>query len=298
MKPWLPFRMTWSLLLIAFPAFLAAQEPPSMVSSSSRTGSSSVEVGRFHVGAGGGYSGVSLAEAERNLEMLIRSEREYFEGFLLFWGSGVEGTPVARMEEVTGGSYLMTEAGYRVTSSVDVGVRFFRHFLPDLTGLYEERGTGGESIRAEHRFTAGLSRLLFGAAVERTFSNGRFLLRVGAHAGPVFLSSEQTLSFTLGGIPFVDPFSSTWTVPYSGKALGVDFGLQFEYAVRRGLGAVLEAGYSIANVRRLEAREDTDLDGDGLPDVRKGEPLEDSEGGTIECDLGGVRLGVALRARF
>jgi hypothetical protein len=252
---------------------------------------------RLYVGAGGGYSGVSLAEAERNLELLIRAERQNFEDNLLFWGSGVVGTPVARMEEVTGGSFLMTEAGYRFTPRISAGLRFFRYFLPDLTGLYEENGSGGESIRAEHTFTADLTKWLLGVAVERGFSGGDLVLRVDGAAGAVFLSSDATVQVQQSVIG-EEPVAYTQTIPYSGTGLGMDFGLRVEYAFRSGFGAFAEAGYSIANVPRMKVREETSITGTGETLPKGTVLMNEVDGEPIECDMGGIRLGAGLRARF
>lgn len=290
-----PIRILFLILLFLASRPVVAQDaagfPPA------GTGSAGGGEPRFFVGIGGGYGGVSLAEAERNLELLVRAEREYFEGMLPLWGSTVVGTPVARLQEVTGGGYVMTEAGWHADRHLDAGIRFYRYLLPDLVGLFSEDASGGESIRADHRFTLGMTKVLAGLQVGRRLSGGRGLLQVGVHGGPVFFRADSTLSveqtFFAG-----ETIRYSQEIPYAGTGWAVDLGLEIEWGFRRGWALVAEAGYSLASVSELKVRRDTPVgpDGESLP---KGTVLvSEIDGNPIGIDLGGLRAGAGLRARF
>ena len=278
----------------------ATEPPPAIMISPAAAFLPTAAPDRIVAGLGGGFAAVRLESVVGYLESLVRAEREIFEGFLTFVGSGAVGVPVARLETVTGGVYLMTDLGYLIRSGIVVGIRGYHDIFPDLVARLVEEGTGGESIDESYTVTLKATRILAGVAVERSVTRGSpFRLRLGAYAGPVFLASDLSYSLrmnlpTLG----VDPLFRAGRVPYVGTGFAANLDLEAEWDLGRGLGAYAGVGYSLACVKQVQVDREVDLDADGNSDFRKGEVLRDADQQAVRFDLGGFKVGGGIRARF
>jgi hypothetical protein len=123
----------------------------------------------------------------------------------------------------------------------------------------------------------------------------RVRFRGSLFAGAVFASADLAYRYTVSPPPL--SLTSRGSASFEGTGWALELAGQVSAPIGGTARVFAELGYQFAGVSRMKASRSADFDGNGTPDVRRGEPLERHDGsGALPFDYGGLRAraGVSL----
>lgn len=242
----------------------------------------------WSVAVWGGREPVGLADLSGRLAEQLAEDRA---GWLGAFGGRTTGT---RSSEglAWGGGW---EAARRLGRHGVIGVRLGFAVPHDLRASFSAWGAGDEEESYVTRISASVMQAQAGFALAWDLPAG-FRVRSGCWAGPVYASMHAHRDFT-----FNDPNSGdeeAWSsdAAAAGIGAGAEADAEAGWESVHGVEVFLRLGWRDAAVRTLRWSREADLDGDGVPDLAKGEIAVDGGGGHLRIRASGlvVRLGIRV----
>lgn len=238
-------------------------------------------------GVWGGRETVSLADDADLLEGNRAADRE--DWLAAYGGRTVGGgTPVTRG---WAGGWVMDR---RVAGPVAIGLRIGFAVPSEIISTFSAWGAADETATSVERVSASLTTVLAGGSGTWNLPAG-FRLRAGAWAGPVFAAVTRRHSFV-----FYDPNldeGEAWSTlaTATGSGIGLEAELEAGWSWHGGVEAFVGVGWRRAAVRTLHWAREADLDGDGIPDVARGDVAGDDDGSRPGLRASGALARVGIR---
>ncbi len=253
-------------------------------------------MGPWRLGAGVGYTTVSLEDVRWNLEDLLKVKSGAFVDYL--YSTGSYGSGIYELEYPKGAYSVEAGLIYMVTDRIGLGGQVEYLIIPEFNGNVTGWGAFGESIDYRATINTALVPVLFGIYAETEVTPGAIALGGRIMAGPVFASgdvSEQQL--------FMDPswpafaLAATWNgdYPMSGHGIAYEICANAVYGITERTHMYVELAYRGANLKSMSIDRNVDMDGDGIFEIRRGDEFRDIAGGVLPWQFSGVKLSLGLR---
>lgn len=178
--------------------------------------------------------------------------------------------------ELFGSTVNFNECKNGLVIGADIGIFRFGYMLP-ASAKYSTTILGVEM--GKERKNSFIMALIGSRFPDSPESNLHFGLYAGY--GHVMTDETRTGPFYMGG---------SVTIPYEGG----DFIGQITAGIKLGMFE-LAAGYKYAFIKQVTATKDVDTNGDGNPEIKKGDPSLNLNGNPMPYDFGGIMFQVGMR---
>ncbi len=238
-------------------------------------------------GLWGGREAVGLADLSGLLATGVARERDRWAAT---YGGGSRGAVAPSDRAWAGGWQIDRQVGRGIALGLRAGCSVPR----DVRASFMARGAADETEAWNERWSITLAPLLAGISGRWEPAAG-LRLSSALWAGPVYASVTDRKDFS-----FSDPNTGderTWSYVSSAAGAGgeVEAELQAGWAWSDGPEAWIGLGWRSARIGTLHRGRDADLDGDGMLDVLKGEPVRGATGGRLGVGATGVLVRAGIR---
>ena len=199
------------------------------------------------------------------------------------------GYTILKESRITSGYPVEIEGLYAFSPSIKAGISMGYIFLPKAEISFSHPTWG---ITGNFEILPSVIPIMLGG--KYSVSIMKNLNLGGSLFAGIALGYSSYKGEMKGG--FITP--TTYDISMNGSAFCGEIAGECEYYILPQFCITSSFGYRLANIPQMVVSDDVDLNGDGTPDVKKGEVMEDTTGKPLPFDFSGLAITVGAKFIF